>query len=127
MTHPVGDPFGYAPFFQPGDWAIELDNGVDPLILLTEFEELFVEQDDGIIGNAPGEGLELSFDCDPDWWVESFFDVTFDVDMFNNSPFDINVLDFSQDTGSVAKVPEPATMGLLSLGLAALIARRRRR
>jgi len=126
MTHPVGDPFNYMPLFQPGQWSLILDNGVEAPFDLMEFEELYIDDGDGIIGNAPGEGMELAFDIDPDWWVESFFDVTFDVDVFNGSPFDVTVVDFSQDTGDVAKVPEPATVGLVALGLAALARRRRR-
>jgi len=126
MTHPVGDPFNYMPLFQPGQWSLVLNNGVDAPFDLMEFEELYIDDGDGIIGNAAGEGMELSFEMDPDWWVESFFDVTFDVDMFNNSPFDVTVVDFSQDTGDVAKLPEPATIGLLAAGLAVLARRRRR-
>ena len=105
MTHPVGPPFSYVPFYQPGDWNMILDNGVLPPLPLDVFEELYVDLDgSGIIGDVADEGVELAFKMDPNFWVDSFFDVTYDVDIFNNTPDEVLLVDFSQDTGPVAKL-----------------------
>ena len=127
LIHPVGDPFAYVPFYVTGNFSLTLDNHSDPLFNLTEFEELFVDLDgSGIIGDAPDEGVELFYELDPDTWIESFFDVTYDVGIFNNTPNDITLMDFSQDTGPVAKTPEPSTFVLIALGFGAIFFRRRR-
>jgi len=88
---------------------------------------LFVDLNgNGIIGDVSGEGVELFYELDPDVWIDSFFDVTYNVDIRNNTPNDILLMDFSQDTGPVAKLPEPATMVMLALGGLAILRRNRK-
>jgi hypothetical protein len=124
LTHAVGDPLNYTPFFQSGDWGLDL-YAPDGTWNLTEFTETYIEDDNGIIGDAAGEGLKIEFDLDPDAWVESFFDVNYDVDIWNHSGSTVFVDSFSQDTGAVGKVPEPATLAMLTLGAVAMLRRRR--
>lgn len=104
FTHAVGDPTDYTPFFPTNAWRLLL---TPPLpaqpVLLTAFEERFIEVDDGIIGNAPEEGVRLFFPVDPAWFVDSFFDITYEVEIFNDTPNPYLIMEFSQDTGPVAK------------------------
>lgn len=105
FTHEVGDdPTAYTPFFPTNAWRLLLtpQPPAAPL-LLTGFEERFIEANDGVVGNAPGEGLRLFFPVDPAVFADSFFDITYDVEIFNDTPDQYLVVDFSQDTGSVAK------------------------
>jgi hypothetical protein len=105
FTHAVGDdPAAYTPFFPTNAWRLLLTPPPPAApILLTEFEERFIEGDDGIIGNAPEEGVRLFFPVAPEGFVDSFFDVTYDVEIFNDTTNVYLVMDFSQDTGPVAK------------------------
>ncbi|MDD2455527.1 MAG: hypothetical protein PHE10_04260, partial [Kiritimatiellae bacterium] len=105
FTHEVGEtPDGYIPFFPTNAWRILLTPPPPAApLLLTNFVERFIEFEDGIIGNAPDEGVRLFFSVDPTLFVDSFFDVMYDVEIFNDTPETYRVMDFSQDTGPVAK------------------------
>ena len=71
--------------------------------------------------------LEMYYDEDPDFWVESFFDVFFTVEMtpeayeLFQSP--LTLLEM-QVFGN--QVPEPATLAILALGGLAVLKRKRR-
>jgi hypothetical protein len=105
FTHAVGDdPTAYTPFFPTNAWRLLLTPPPPAApVLLTEFEERFIEGDDGIIGNAPEEGVRLFFPVAPEGFVDSFFDITYDVEIFNDTTNVYLVMEFSQDTGPVAK------------------------
>lgn len=105
FTHEVGyDPTSYTPFFPTDAWRILLTSPLlADTILLTGFEERFIEAEDGIVGNGPDEGVRLFFPMDPALFVDSFFDITYDVEIFNDTPETYLVMEFSQDTGPVGK------------------------
>ncbi len=100
LLHPADEEV-YEPFFVPGALEMRL-MGPFGEILLPEFEELYAESEDGLIGNAPGEGVRIQFDPGP-LGVDSFFDVFYDVELFNRSEVPLLVTEFSQDSGPVAK------------------------
>lgn len=126
-THMVGDPFAYAPYFQPGDWGLELDNGLGVHLNLTDFTEQYVEYGDGIIGNQAGEGINLLFQLDEAIFINSFFDVSVDLSLFNQTggtprESTFRVTEFGQDTGTIAKVSEPSSLALVGIGVFSLLA-----
>ncbi|MFO7936903.1 MAG: hypothetical protein R6V06_04765 [Kiritimatiellia bacterium] len=105
FTHEVGaNPDEYVPFFPTNAWRLQLTPPPpsEP-VLLTGFEERFIEWEDGIIGNAPEEGVRIFFPVDPTLFIDSFFDITYDVEIFNDTADMFEIMTFSQDTGPVAK------------------------
>jgi hypothetical protein len=105
FTHAVGDdPAAYTPFFPTNAWRLRLTPPppAAPLVL-PGFEERFIEAEAGIIGNGPAEGVRLFFPVTPELFVDSFFDITYDVQIFNDTPDPYLIREFSQDTGPVAK------------------------
>lgn len=116
------------PFFNPGSWAMTLENigGSGPMTL-NSFFDVFTELSvDGtsMVGDVPGEGVTLYFPVDENLMISSFFDVFTEISLTNFTSNSYIVSEVSQDTGAIAKTPEPATLGLLTLGAACL--RRRR-
>jgi len=69
-THPLG-----VPFFLPGDWRLELEDPQAPQgpvnpCELTDFREEHQEVGNtGVIGDQPGEGINLFFPIDPARWA----------------------------------------------------------
>jgi hypothetical protein len=114
--HEVNDPTDYTPFFPDDSWRILLTppSPAAP-ILLTEFEERFIEWEDGIIGNEPEEGVRIFFPVEPTLFVDSFFDITYDVEIFNDTPDQFQLMTFSQDTGPVAKSEQGSLIGEVAL------------
>ncbi|MDA3926266.1 MAG: hypothetical protein PF904_16345 [Kiritimatiellae bacterium] len=105
FTHEVGDnPDDYVSYFPTNAWRLLLTPPppAEPL-LLTAFDERFIEWEDGIVGNVPNEGLRLFFPVEPTLFIDSFFDVMYDVEIFNDTATNYQVMAFSQDTGPVAK------------------------
>lgn len=102
IAHPTLDP--YTPFFPDGSWRLVLTPENEPPVELVAFEELYIEFDNDLIEESEAdEGVRLFFELDPEVWVESFFDVTYDVEIFNDSGFEVFVREFAQDTGAVPK------------------------
>jgi hypothetical protein len=131
------DPF--TPFFPPNCWQMGLDNpaptGTDWNI--PSFFDVFVELDDsGVVGDFPGEGVRVMFKLPPPdnsmFFVDSFFDVFYDVSLTNFTNFtpragNYLVTELSQDSGTIAKLPEPAGALALAAGCALTTLMRRRR
>ena len=64
-----------------------------------------------MVGDFDGEGMDIFFPMPPDMWVDSFFDVFYEVEIENLSGMEIFVTEFSQDTGEVPKVSHPLIPG----------------
>ena len=133
LTYAVGNPFGYVPFFQPGSWEMLVDDGNGHVIDLTSFTEKYLELGDGIIGDQPGEGVELFFPMDKLTFTSDFFDTYANITIINHTSGTPRagtylVNQFDQDSGAVARVaavPEPRSVLLLASALLALCVSRR--
>jgi hypothetical protein len=131
------DPMSYSefPVFSNGAFTLLLDNpspsGADYSI--DSFFDVFTELDNsGIVGDHPGEGIRISFQLphlDSSMpFLDSFFDVFYDVSLSNNTSLGFNVVEFSQDSGNIMKpVPEPSAMMLAAAAFAGVGLMRRRR
>jgi hypothetical protein len=86
----------------------------NPILLANDYNG------DGIIGDAPGEGVTLEFPVDPSVMTSSFFDTYAEIQVFNGTSNTWQVTDASQDTGDIAQAPEPAGIAWASLILLAL-------
>lgn len=125
------------PYFPANCWQLNLDNtspsGAD--YLLGNSSDLMLELNgNGIVGDFPGEGIRVNFGLPhPDTsslFIDSFFDVFYNVSLsnftnFSTHPGNYLVGEFSQDTGNIAKVPEPSTTVFAAVAVLASLRRRR--
>ena len=95
---------------------------------LSSFFDVFTELSvDGtnLVGDVPGEGVRVTFPVSESLMISSFFDVFTEISLTNYTPNSYMISDVSQDSGAIAKVPEPATLALVTVG-AVLLQRRRK-
>jgi hypothetical protein len=127
--HPVPEALAsYTPFFGPGSFSLSVGpTGGPPLISISDFLELPYELADmgattDVLGDFPGEGVQLFFEVPESFFVASFFDVSLDLDVTNHTASPQGIQWLSQDSGEVPRmIPEPSSASLALAGLLAAL------
>ncbi|MDD2597799.1 MAG: DUF6531 domain-containing protein [Kiritimatiellae bacterium] len=107
---PVFTP-GPNPFFPPLDWQLTItipDQPSFPPLFLTAPVELPLELDNGIVGDLSGEGIQLFFPVDKQFFVDSFFDVFVTLEVTQTTGQTWPIASISQDSGEVPKGIAPS-------------------
>jgi hypothetical protein len=136
FTHAIPDPFNYESFFKPGDWSLTLHQAGEEAVLeqLDLFEEIPYEIGDpasggNTIGDVEGEGVYLFFPIDFATFTAEDFNTTLDIDIVNStsgaSLGSYDIASFQQESGALARLPEPAAPLFLMLSLALTLRRSR--
>ncbi|NQU38773.1 MAG: hypothetical protein HQ523_02355 [Lentisphaerae bacterium] len=102
---PVFDPDS-EPFFLPPDWGLTItitNQSSLPPLFLTNPIELPLELDNGTVGDFPGEGVQLFFPVEPQFFVDSFFDVFVTIEVVQDTGLTWPISHISQDSGEVPK------------------------
>jgi len=98
-------PGGYQDVFAAGSVHLEVIPATPggPILLTTLRQTIFDINDDAILGNEPGEGVELFFPVDKQVFIDRLLDTEVDLYLINNSGMPLVVTEMAQVTGGIAR------------------------
>lgn len=119
-THAVS-PNHYTPYFQPGDWTVDLQDDQGSLIThLNSFHESAYELGNYLVGDESGEGLRVFFPIDEEFLLTNLFNRTVTVRVQNHTAgtardFLYPIAKLVWETGAISpvSVPEPCMSAML--------------
>ncbi|QOI99722.1 MAG: hypothetical protein HRU70_04200 [Phycisphaeraceae bacterium] len=96
-------PIDAGPFFHPGQVMVQVITQDGQAFTLAQFEETYVDFGDGLVGNEDLEGINLKYLIPEPAFIDSFFDVFFQVTVFNNTPQPLPIGRVTLDSGAVRR------------------------